>query len=154
MKILLACFLAAMACATVPSHAQTTLATSEVLVCPVPLWPSTPCPKTPVFSVTTNTANAAASVSKTAPVWQHTFAGYAATDLVVVCPVGAIVSTDATKCTTTAGADASVLIAASAVNAAAVPPVTPPPPANVWVPMNWTCAVANGVATCTAPIGP
>ena len=145
------CALALGFCLYRSAHAQTPLVAPEVLVCPVPLWPSTPCPKTPIFSPLTNTANAAASVSKTAPVWAHTFAGYGATDLVVVCPAGDTVSADSTKCTNAAGADASALIAASAVNATVVPV---PPPANVWVPMNWTCSVANGVATCTAPVGP
>lgn len=40
------------------------------------------------------------------------------------------------------------------------PPVTPPvvtpptPPAVTWVSMNWTCSIANNVATCTAPVTP
>ncbi len=36
-----------------------------------------------------------------------------------------------------------------------IPPVTTPPVvpvADVWVPMNWTCSIANNVATCTAPV--
>lgn len=33
------------------------------------------------------------------------------------------------------------------------PPACPPVP-DRYVPMQWTCSVANGVATCTAPITP
>jgi hypothetical protein len=32
-----------------------------------------------------------------------------------------------------------------------IPPVTPTCP-DTFVPMNWTCSTANGIATCTAPV--
>lgn len=108
-----------------PATAQTTLTSPQVLVCPVPLWPPSVCPKPPVFSAITNTANAAGSVSKTAPLWQHTFNGYAPTAMIVACPSAAIISADNTKCTNSAGADVSALIAASGVPTFRLAPIIP-----------------------------
>lgn len=34
-----------------------------------------------------------------------------------------------------------------------IPPVVPPP-TDVWVPLSWTCSIANHLATCTAPVTP
>jgi hypothetical protein len=35
-----------------------------------------------------------------------------------------------------------------------IPPGVQTPPATVWVSMNWTCSIANNLATCTAPLTP
>lgn len=86
------------------------LTVPQVLVCPGALFPAK-C-AAPVFAPTSSPLTVA-SVSKTVPIWFHTFSGYAAADLLVACPVGATVSTDAKTCTN-AGVDATVLLAKSA----------------------------------------
>lgn len=86
------------------------LTAPQVLVCPGPLFPAK-C-AVPVFAPTSSPLTVA-SVSKTLPAWQHTFGGYAATALLVACPIGATVSADAKTCTNT-GLDATVLLAKSA----------------------------------------
>jgi len=86
------------------------LTSPQVLVCPGALFPAK-C-AAPIFAPTTSPLTAA-SVSKTIPIWFHTFGGYAPTALLVACPVGATVSADSKSCTL-AGADATVLLAKSA----------------------------------------
>jgi hypothetical protein len=100
----------------------------------------------------TSTSSVVGSVSKTLPVWAHSFSGYAASALLVACPAGAIVS--GAKCTVN-GADASALVAQSQVAAFKVPttPVTPTCPAqpDQFLNLTWTCSYASGKYTCTAP---
>lgn len=89
-----------------------TLTTAQVWVCPGPAFPSK-C-AAPVFAPPTSTFSAA-SVSKATPVWAHSVGGYADSALLVVCPLGAVLSTDSTLCTNAAGTDARVLLLKSAV---------------------------------------
>ena len=121
--------------ATAPAFSQTVLTTPQVLGCsnPAPavppaatVWLPSGC-TTPAF-MPLNTASVVASVSKTSPVWQHTLTGYSATTLIVACPSGATVL--GASCTLN-GADASALVAESAVASLAVTPPPPPPPAPV-----------------------
>lgn len=76
---------------------------------------------TPAFLPSTTTS-VIASVSKTAPVFSHTLSGYKGTDLIVACPIGAVVS--GTNCTAN-GVDASALIPQSNAGSFKLPtPVT------------------------------
>lgn len=129
-------------------HAQTVLTAPQVLVCPVPLWPPAICPKPAVFSAMTNTINAAGSVSKMAPVWQHTFSGYlgdAPAALIIACPARATISADNMKCTNATGTDASALVAASAVSRFSIG--GPAPPTVSTVPVSWTPPTKNADGT-------
>jgi hypothetical protein len=101
-----------------------TLVAPQVLVCPGPLFPAK-C-SAPVYAPI-GSALTAASFSKTVPQWAHTFGGYSATTPLVVCPVGATLSTDAKACTSASGSDASVLMPKSAIVAPS-PPVNPTGP--------------------------
>lgn len=100
-----------------------TLTTAQVWVCPGAPYPSK-C-ATPVFAPTTSTFSVA-SVSKSVPVWAHSFGGYAGTALLVVCPMGAVLSADSSACTNAAGQDARVLLLKSAVTTLIIPPIPPP----------------------------
>lgn len=93
----------------------------QVLSCPAPLWPAT-CP-TASYQPLTTTGQAVASQSKTTPKWEHTFAGYPSTAVLVICPVGATLSDDHKACTNAAGTDASVMAPKSAIAAPVPPPV-------------------------------
>lgn len=129
----------------VSAQATTPITAAQVLGCPPPLYPAK-C-AAPAFVPITNITYTIASVSKTAPVWAHTYGGYTVpTTLLVACPIGALVS--GTSCTS-AGADVSALVAKSAV-AGFTLPVTPPPPppattANYTV--TWAAAPATVGAT-------
>jgi len=122
----------------------------EVLGCtsPAPAVPPAPtvfissC-KTPAF-LPTSTTSVLASVSKTSPVWAHTFSGYKTTDLIVACPAGATVS--GASCTFN-GADVSALVAVSNVPSFAVtpPPVVTTP--TVQVTLNWLPPAYNADGT-------
>lgn len=117
MKTLLCLLLAFL---TLPAHA-TPLTAAQILVCPGPLYPAK-C-ATALYAPTTS-AYTAASVSKTAPQWAHTFGGYTDSALLIVCPVGANLSTDSSACTNAAGTDASVLMPKSAIAAPVPLPTT------------------------------
>lgn len=125
----------------------TPLAAAQVLVCPGALFPAR-C-AAPVYAPLTSPLTAA-SVSKSTPVWGHTFGGYAQAVLVVVCPVGAILSADNSTCTNAAGGDGSVLLAKSAVTT--VPPPIPPGPANQQVVITSTDLPAMSVTVSGVPV--
>lgn len=97
----------------------------------------------------TSTSSVVGSVSKTLPVWAHSFSGYAATALLVACPAGAIVS--GSNCTVN-GSDGSALVPQNQVNAFKVTPATPTCPAqpDQYLNLTWTCSYASGKYTCTA----
>lgn len=128
------------------AYAQTVLTAPQVLGCtnPAPAVPPAPtiwfgsCSATAFTS--TSSTSLIASASKTAPVWAHTFGGYvnvAPSALVVACPTNATVS--GSKCTDSKGADASALIAASAVSAFALAPPAVPTAVSV----SWTAPTQN-----------
>lgn len=100
--------------------------------------------KTTAF-VPLNSTSVIASVSQTAPAWAHTYSYYAAgkepQTLLVACPVGATVSTDGSKCTNAAGADASALTAASAVPTFKI--AVPVVPTVSTVGLTWTAPTQN-----------
>jgi hypothetical protein len=134
-------------------QAVTPLAAPQVLVCPGPLFPAR-C-AAPLYAPL-NSPFTAASVSKSAPVWGHTFGGYASGVLVVVCPVGASVSADSKTCTDASGGDGSVLLAKSVVTAIPVPPAPPPAippgPANQQVVITSTDLPAMSVTVSGVPV--
>jgi hypothetical protein len=114
------------------ASAQTVLTAPQVAGCPSPVppaWPASSCKYQ--FYPLTDTVHAIASVSKTAPVYQHTYGGYnLATTLLVACPIGATLSADTKQCTGPNGLDASALVAKSAIPTFATtfdPPVVTPP---------------------------
>lgn len=74
--------------------------------------------KTPAF-LPLSTLSVLASISKSTPVWAHSFSGYAATDKLVACPIGAVVS--GATCTAN-GVDASALVAQSNVASFSIVP--------------------------------
>lgn len=132
-------------------QAQTVLKAPEVQGCtnPAPavppattVWLSV-C-KAPAFMPLTS-ASVVASASKTAPVWAHTFSGYAATDLVVACPINATLSADGTKCTNAAGADVSALTAVSVVPTFSI--AAPSVPTVATVGLSWTAPTQNADGT-------
>jgi hypothetical protein len=141
-KLLMA---AALLLGAAQTPAQTTISAPQVLVCPVALWPPAVCPKPAIFNPITANTYAAGSVSKTAPVWLHTYSGYAATDLLIACPTNAIVSADGTKCTNSAGADASVLTALSAIPKLSI--AAPAVPVVTTVGLSWTAPTQNSDGT-------
>lgn len=104
---------------------------------------------TPAFVATTS-SSAVASVSKTAPVWAHSFSGYPATTAIYTCPAGATVA--GATCTYN-GADASVLVAQSAVSSSKVTPATCP---DTFLSLSYTCSFSadHKTVTCTAPVQP
>lgn len=115
-------------CASV--QAQTVLTAPQVAGCPSPvppIWPASTCRYQ--FYPLTDAVHAIASVSKAAPIYQHTFSGYnLATVLLVACPIGATLSVDAKQCTGPNGLDASALVAKSSIPTFAVVAPAPPPP--------------------------
>jgi hypothetical protein len=127
LRILIACLLLALV--TLESRAQTLLTAPLIGACPSPVppvWPASTCRYQ--FYPLTDTVHAAASVSKTAPVYQHTYGGYSvATTLLVACPAGATLSADTKQCTGPDGLDASALVAKSAIPSFAIAPAPPPP---------------------------
>lgn len=130
MRLPIALFVLALAALhPLPVPAQTTLSAPYVAGCPAPLpptWPASTCKYQ--FYPLTDTTHAIASLSKATPVYQHTYAAYASTPavLLVACPAGAVVSADSKTCTS-AGLDASALVAYSAVSKFAILPVDTPP---------------------------
>jgi hypothetical protein len=119
--------------------------------------------KTAVF-VPLNTTSLVASVSKTSPVWAHTYGGYlsvASTALLVACPINATVSSDGSTCKDSTGADASALVTATSVATFSITPPAPPPvlvditltfqgsPAVTWsqVPAGSCFSVSDGTHT-------
>jgi hypothetical protein len=100
-------------------------------------WPSSACPYQ-WFPLTDGT-HAIASVSKTAPVYAHSYSGYGAADLIVACPKGANVTGG--KCLDATGKDVSALIPKAQVAAFVL--VAPPPP--VPVPLDYTVTVEGAV---------
>ena len=147
MKILLTCFLAAMACAAVPSHAATAVNIQTCAVTPTS-GGLVGCPTAQVnFEPVSPTTLVRSQVGG--------IQGWRAFSTLT--PADSVVSQ----------ADGgwhvlSTITVALQPTTTPTQPVTPPPatappvaPAvNVWVPMNWTCSVANNLATCTAPISP
>jgi hypothetical protein len=142
-------------------HAQTPITAPMVLGCsnPAPAAAGKPTvffPKclTPVF-VPISSTSVIASVSKTSPSWAHSFSGYAASDKLVACPKGAMVS--GIGCTAN-GADASALVAKNLVTDFALTPVTPPAPPvtcpDTFVTLNYSCSLSadKKTVTCTAPV--
>lgn len=114
------------------------ITTPMVAGCPSPLppqWPSSACAYQ--WYPLTDTTHAIVSVSKTAPIYQHTYSIYTAVDPVLACPAGAEVSG---KSCTIGGKDASVIVPKRAVASLGLPP---PPPAPV--PADYTVTV-NGVS--------
>lgn len=157
LEILIVIAAVALWCALWPGtlFAQTPSTAAMIAGCPSPTptgtvgWPPSTCAYT-WYPITDGT-HAIAAGSKTSPSYAHTWSGYAASTLIVACPAGAIVS--GASCTS-GGKDVSALVAKSQVASFALaPPVTPPPTCpDTFVPVNWTCTSANGVATCTAPL--
>lgn len=127
------------------ADAQTVLTAPQVLGCTNPAPAVPPAATiwfgscvTPAFTSTSSTS-LVASVSKTAPVWAHTFGGYvnvAPTALVVACPKNATVT--GAKCTDSKGVDVSGLVAASAVSAFTLSPAVP-----TAVSLSWTAPTQN-----------
>jgi len=137
------------------ADAQTITPSPLVAGCPSPLpaqsWPPSSCKYQ--FYPLTDTTHAIASRSKSIPVYQHTYGAYGPTDLLVACPAGANITAGGV-CTDAAGNDVSQVVAKSAIPALTMTFTPTPPPVcpDTFVPMNWTCSVSNGTATCTAPI--
>lgn len=100
------------------------LTVSQVLACPAPQWPAPGFCANAAYVPITTPGQTVASVSKTKPIWAHTFSGYTdPTVMLVVCPPGATLSDDHKACTNAQGTDASLLIPKSAI----VAPVLPAP---------------------------
>lgn len=115
------------------AHAQTPSAAPLIAGCPSPLpaqsWPQSSCAYQ--WYPLTDTTHAIASVSKSAPSYQHTFGSYASTQLIIACPAGAVVS--GASCTS-GGKDVSGVIQKALVSAfSIIPPVPTPVPADYLV---------------------
>lgn len=144
MKILLACFLAVMACAVVPAHAATlTLqtcaavpTTGGVAGCPSASVAFTPVAPTSLVRSQVHGVQGWRAFSNLAP----------ADEVYAADGAWHVLSTITAALAPTSPVPPPVV----------TPPVCPPPapPKDTWVPMQWTCSVANGIATCTAPAPP
>lgn len=138
MKILLACLLLAATCACERSHAGTPL---NLQVCT-----TTPgsgglvgCPLANVSFAPVSAASRVRSQVNAVQGWRA-FSSLTASD--------AVYAQDGAWHTLS-----TITPALTSIPPVSTPPACAPTP-DVYVPMNWTCAVANGVATCTAPVKP
>lgn len=147
MKILLAAFLAAMAWAAAPSHA----ATVSLQTCTV----------APTSSAVGSVAGCPSGSFLFAPVAPTTLVRSQAGGVQSWKAFSALIPTDQVYASDYAWHVLSSITPALQPASPVPPPVvTPPacpppaPPVTTWAPMNWTCSIANGVATCTAPAPP
>lgn len=139
------------------ARAQSALSAPYVAGCPAPVpdqkthtgWPAGSCKYQ--FYPLTDTVHAVASVSKTAPIYAHTYSGYPPTAYLIACPQGAVLSADQTQCTAN-GKDASGIVSKALVGAFSIAVTPPAAPQDSWVSLNWSCSITNKVATCTAPV--
>lgn len=117
-----------------PLHAQTVLTAPQVAGCPA--GKDGTCKY--LFYPLTDTTHWMATGSKSAPSYAHTLAGYAPTPsaLLVACPKGATLSIDQKTCTS-AGADASQLVAYSQLAAFSI---TPAVSTHAYL-INWSASV-------------
>ena len=147
MKILLACFLAAMACAAVPSRAATAVNIQTCAVAPT-TGGLVGCPTAQVnFEPVAPTTLVRSQVGGIQG-WRA-FSTLTSVDSVVSQADGGwhVLST----------ITVALQPPTTPTQPITPPPVIPPPvapPASTWIPMNWTCSIANNLATCTAPISP
>lgn len=148
MKISLAVMALSLTTYLAAVSAQTVTTAPTVGGCPSPIpkadgtgMPANGCK--PIFYPLTDTTHAIAAPSYH---YKHTLPGYAPADVILACPKGAILSSDASTCADSAGKDASKFI--HKIDLASFALVTSlPPPVGAKITLTWTAPSKNSDGT-------